>query len=46
MLDFNGKVHLQQGLLIDDVKEFRAVLRGYVIQEGFEIMRIKNESQK
>jgi hypothetical protein len=39
----DGKVKLDVGLLFLDVDDFRAALRDFVIQEGFEIRRIKNE---
>jgi hypothetical protein len=42
----NGKVKLEAGLLFGDVNEFRAALRDFVIQEGFEIKRIKNEKSR
>jgi hypothetical protein len=42
----DGKVKLEQGLLFGDVDEFRAALRDFVIQEGFEIKRIKNEKAR
>ncbi|KAJ1401847.1 Zinc finger, SWIM-type [Sesbania bispinosa] len=42
----NGKVKLEIGLLFVDVDEFRAALRDFVIQEGFEIERIKNEKAR
>jgi len=44
--DFNGKVNLEVGLLFSDVNEFRTALRDFVIQEGFEIKRIKNEKAR
>ena len=42
----NGKVKLEVGLLFGDVNEFRAALRDFIIQEGFEIKRIKNEKSR
>ncbi|KAJ1401166.1 Transposase, MuDR, plant [Sesbania bispinosa] len=42
----DGKVKLEIGLLFIDVDEFRAALRDFVIQEGFEIKRIKNEKAR
>ncbi|XP_058747011.1 uncharacterized protein LOC131620001 [Vicia villosa] len=44
--EFDGKVKLEVGLLFGDVNEFRATLRDFVIQEGFEIKRIKNEKAR
>ncbi|KAF8408008.1 hypothetical protein HHK36_007148 [Tetracentron sinense] len=37
------KVSLEVGMLFGNVTEFREALRDYVIQEGFEIVRDKNE---
>ncbi|KAJ1424167.1 Zinc finger, SWIM-type [Sesbania bispinosa] len=42
----DGKVKLEVGLLFLDVNEFRAALRDFVILEGFEIERIKNEKAR
>jgi hypothetical protein len=42
----DGKVELEVGLLFVDVNEFRTALRDFVIQEGFEIKRIKNEKAR
>ncbi|PNX86322.1 hypothetical protein L195_g042400, partial [Trifolium pratense] len=42
----DGKVELEAGLLFVDVNEFRTSLRDFVIQEGFEIKRIKNEKAR
>ncbi|KAL0016111.1 hypothetical protein SO802_003180 [Lithocarpus litseifolius] len=39
----NKKVSLEKGMLFRDVYEFRAALRDYVIGEGVEIVRLKNE---
>ncbi|KAF8387649.1 hypothetical protein HHK36_026303 [Tetracentron sinense] len=36
-------VSLEVGMLFDNVTEFREALRDYIIQEGFEIVRDKNE---
>jgi len=36
----DGKVKSEVGLLFGDVNEFRAALRDFVIQEGFEIKKI------
>lgn len=44
--EFEGKVKLEVGLLFSDVNEFRTALRDFVIQEGFEIKRIKNEKAR
>ncbi|KAJ1426371.1 Transposase, MuDR, plant [Sesbania bispinosa] len=41
--ELDGKVKLEIGLLFVDVDEFRAALKDFIIQEGFEIKRIKNE---
>ncbi|KAF8394175.1 hypothetical protein HHK36_020382 [Tetracentron sinense] len=37
------KVSLEVGILFENLTEFREALRDYVIQEGFEIVRDKNE---
>ncbi|KAL0392953.1 UNVERIFIED_CONTAM: hypothetical protein Sradi_2518100 [Sesamum radiatum] len=37
------KIHLQQGMIFENVDKFREVLRDYVVQEGFVIVRLKNE---
>jgi len=42
----DGKVELEVGLFFVDVDEFRRSLRDFVIQEGFEIKRIKNEKAR
>ncbi|KAK7255963.1 hypothetical protein RIF29_29398 [Crotalaria pallida] len=39
-------VKLEVGLLFVNVNEFRVVLKDFVIQEGFEIERIKNEKTR
>jgi hypothetical protein len=44
--DDNGKIHLQRSQLFFDVNEFRDVLRDYIIQESFDILRVKNEKSK
>nr|POF02928.1 hypothetical protein CFP56_25627 [Quercus suber] len=42
----NEKVSLEKGMLFRDVYEFRAALRDYVIGEGVEIVRLKNEKSR
>ncbi|KAF7826730.1 putative transcription factor interactor and regulator CCHC(Zn) family [Senna tora] len=44
--DDNGKIHMECFLLFVDVNEFRNVLRDYIIQENFDIIRIKNEKAR
>jgi hypothetical protein len=44
--DDNGKIRLERSMLFVDVNEFRDVLRDYIIQENFDIMRIKNEKSR
>jgi hypothetical protein len=44
--DDNGKIHLQRSQLFFDVNEFRDVLRDYIIQESFDILRVKNEKSR
>ena len=38
-----GKITLEKGMLFASVDAFREDLKEYVIQEGFEIVRIRNE---
>ncbi|KAF8389226.1 hypothetical protein HHK36_025919 [Tetracentron sinense] len=40
------KVSLEVGMLFGNVTEFREALRDYVIQEGFEIVKDKNEKTR
>ncbi|KAF8408354.1 hypothetical protein HHK36_007503 [Tetracentron sinense] len=40
------KVSLEVGMLFGNVTEFREALRDYIIQEGFEIVRDKNEKAR
>ncbi|KAL0286548.1 UNVERIFIED_CONTAM: hypothetical protein Scaly_2789700 [Sesamum calycinum] len=40
------KIHLQQGMTFENVDKFREVLRDYAVQEGFVIVRLKNERTK
>ena len=42
----NEMVSLEKGMLFRDVYEFRAALRDYVIGEGVEIVRLKNEKSR
>ncbi|XP_057423577.1 uncharacterized protein LOC130717381 [Lotus japonicus] len=42
----DGKVKLKVGLLFVDVDEFRATLKNFVIQEGFQVQMIKNEKAR
>ncbi|KAF7832247.1 putative transcription factor interactor and regulator CCHC(Zn) family [Senna tora] len=44
--DDYGKIHLKCSLFFVDVNEFRNVLRDYVIQENFDIIRVKNEKAR
>ncbi|KAK4389214.1 hypothetical protein Sango_2258400 [Sesamum angolense] len=37
------KIHLEEGMIFENVDKFREVLREYVVQEGFVIVRLKNE---
>ncbi|KAL0349919.1 UNVERIFIED_CONTAM: hypothetical protein Sradi_4141100 [Sesamum radiatum] len=37
------KIKLEQGMVFTDVVAFRDALREYVIQEGFKLMRLRNE---
>ncbi|KAL0444554.1 UNVERIFIED_CONTAM: hypothetical protein Slati_2178100 [Sesamum latifolium] len=37
------KIKLEQGMVFTDVVAFRDALREYIIQEGFKIMRLRNE---
>ena len=38
-----GKIALKRGMLFANVVAFREVLTNYVIQEGFEIVKVRNE---
>ena len=38
-----GKIEFYKGMEFPTIKEFREALKDYIIQEGFEIKRIKNE---
>ncbi|XP_042499876.1 uncharacterized protein LOC122078072 [Macadamia integrifolia] len=40
------KNKLEIGMVFDDVNHFRSVLRDHVIQEGFQILRVKNEKTR
>src|ERR1044072_4917853 len=42
----DGKIKLEVSLLFVDVDEFRAALKDFVMQEGFEIQKIKNEKAR
>lgn len=44
--DHDGKVHLERFMLFVDVNEFRNVLRDFIIQENFDIIRVKNEKAR
>ena len=44
--DDNSKVHLERFMLFVDVKEFRDVLRDYIIQENFDIIKVKNKKAR
>ena len=37
---------LEKGLLFRDIHHFRKVLKNFIIQEGFEILRLKNEKSR
>ncbi|KAL0346066.1 UNVERIFIED_CONTAM: hypothetical protein Sradi_4437900 [Sesamum radiatum] len=37
------KIYLEQGMIFENVDKFKEVLRDYVVQEGFVIVRLKNE---
>ncbi|XP_052113691.1 uncharacterized protein LOC107473343 [Arachis duranensis] len=39
----NEKISLKKFMIFVDVHEFRSVLRDYIIQENFDIIRVKNE---
>ena len=41
-----GNVELKENQIFVDVKEFRAILRDYLIQENFDVIRIKNEKSR
>ncbi|KAK2638317.1 hypothetical protein Ddye_026112 [Dipteronia dyeriana] len=41
-----GRVHLEVGQLFNNLHHFRLVLRDYVVQEGFELKRIKNAKER
>ncbi|XP_027109456.1 uncharacterized protein [Coffea arabica] len=48
MWTYNPKADIvfKKGLLFTNIDAFRAVLKDYVIQKGFPIMRLKNEKSK
>lgn len=37
------RIKLEKGMLFENIDKFREVLRDYVVQEGFELVRLKNE---
>lgn len=37
------KIEFQKGMLFENIGKFIEVLRDYVIQEGFDMVRLKNE---
>ena len=41
-----SKIVLKQGLLFGDVQKFRDVLRDFTVQEGFKLVRDKNEKSR
>ena len=41
-----GQITLERGMLFVNVDAFREALKDYVIQEGFEIVRIRNERSR
>ena len=41
-----GKIILEKGLLFENVHKFREVLKDYTIQEGFILVRDKNEKSR
>ncbi|KAK4390030.1 hypothetical protein Sango_2066300 [Sesamum angolense] len=40
------KVKLEKGMVFVDINAFRKVLKEFVIQEGFKVMRMRNEKKK
>ena len=44
--DADGKITLERNLMFRDVYHFREVLKDYIIQEGFEIIKLKNEKSR
>ncbi|KAL0434473.1 UNVERIFIED_CONTAM: hypothetical protein Slati_2781600 [Sesamum latifolium] len=40
---FGDKIKLEQGMIFTDIVAFRDALMEYVIQEGFKIMKLRNE---
>ncbi|RYR33318.1 hypothetical protein Ahy_A10g047887 [Arachis hypogaea] len=42
----NEKISLEKFMIFVDVHEFRSVLRDYIIQENFDIIRVKNEKAR
>lgn len=41
-----GKIKLAKGVVFADMKHFRQVLREFAIQEGFNLVRVKNEKAR
>ncbi|KAL0433442.1 UNVERIFIED_CONTAM: hypothetical protein Slati_2678500 [Sesamum latifolium] len=44
--ELEEKVKLEKGMVFVDIDAFRTVLREYVIQDGFQIMRLRNEKTR
>ncbi|KAK2648282.1 hypothetical protein Ddye_015771 [Dipteronia dyeriana] len=42
----DGRVMLEVGQLFNNLQHFRQVLRDFVVQEGFELKRIKNDKKR
>ncbi|KAK4404611.1 hypothetical protein Sango_0829700 [Sesamum angolense] len=40
------KIKLEKGMVFVDINAFRKVLKEFVIQEGFKVMRMRNEKKK
>ncbi|RYR78062.1 hypothetical protein Ahy_A01g002815 [Arachis hypogaea] len=45
-IEDNEKISLEKFMIFVDVHEFRSVLRDYIIQENFDIIRVKNEKAR
>ncbi|XP_042482641.1 uncharacterized protein LOC122063048 [Macadamia integrifolia] len=43
VFDDQGKVKIEDGMIFDDVDHFRNELKEFAIQEGFQLLRLKNE---
>ena len=40
------KINLKRGMLFEDIKQFREVLKDYAVEKGFKLVRDKNEKVK